>query len=241
MGSAKMQISVIVPVYNCERYLGEALRSILDQTYPATEVIVVDDGSTDHSGRVAHEFASAVRYAVQPNSGAGAARNHGIGLARGTHLAFLDADDVWTCDKLQAQIDALQAEPDLDAVFGQVRQFQSPELRAENAGGTHASVEVMAGYHVGTMLVTREAFDRVGPFETTLNVGEFISWYLRATELGLRSLMLPRVVMLRRLHDANTGLLRRPSYTDYVRALKASLDRRRALGGGGADSDQSAG
>jgi hypothetical protein len=78
------------------------------------------------------------------------------------------------------------------------------------------------------MLVRRPAFERVGLFETGWRVGEFISWYLRATEAGLRTLMLPEVVLRRRLHETNQGIRERGAATDYVRILKASLDRRRA-------------
>jgi hypothetical protein len=80
----------------------------------------------------------------------------------------------------------------------------------------------------GTLLVKRPAFDRVGLFKTDLKVGEFIDWYARAMELGLRSKMLPELLLWRRLHRTNQGVRERQSVTDYARVLKASLDRRRA-------------
>jgi hypothetical protein len=85
----------------------------------------------------------------------------------------------------------------------------------------------MPGYSASTVMIRREAFKRVGPFETSMHVGEFISWYLRAAEIGLRMLMLEELVAWRRLHKTNTGILQRRALTDYVRILKASLDRRR--------------
>ncbi len=86
----------------------------------------------------------------------------------------------------------------------------------------------MPGYHPGTLLMRREAFLRVGIFETGLNVGEFIDWYLRAVEAGLQSAMLPDVVMRRRLHGTNLVIREKESRSDYARILKASLERRRA-------------
>jgi len=86
----------------------------------------------------------------------------------------------------------------------------------------------MPGYLPGTMLIEREAFLRAGGFETNWQVGEFVSWYARAAELGIRTMMLPDLVALRRLHETNKGIRQRQAVTDYVQILKASLDRRRA-------------
>ncbi len=85
----------------------------------------------------------------------------------------------------------------------------------------------MPGYTHCTMLIRREAFFRVGMFETGWQVGEFVDWYLRAVETGLRAVMLADVVMKRRLHASNQGVQKRDFQADYVRILKASLDRRR--------------
>jgi hypothetical protein len=90
------------------------------------------------------------------------------------------------------------------------------------------------------MLIRREAFLRVGFFETHSRVGEFVSWHGRATDCGLRMLMLPDVVMHRRLHESNLGIRERQSATDYVRHLKATLDRRRAAEAKGANGDATA-
>jgi glycosyltransferase involved in cell wall biosynthesis len=221
-------VSVIIPVYNCDRYLAEAIESVLAQTYQPIEIIVVDDGSTDNSAEVAKRFASSVRHYSQSQSGAGAARNYGIELAQGSFFAFLDADDFWVKDKLTRQMQVFESEPDIDIVFGHIQQFHSPELDESIKNKIYCPPELMAGYHPGTMLVKREAFLRVGKFETNLQMGEFISWYARATELGLRAKMLPDLLMSRRLHETNLSIRQRQARTDYVRLIKASLDRRRA-------------
>ena len=224
-------VSVIIPVYNGERYLAEAIESVLAQTYRPLEIIVVDDGSTDGSAEVAKRFGSPVRYCFQPNSGAGAARNQGADLARGSFLAFLDADDIWLADKLALQIAAFDADPKMDMVFGHVRQFHSPELLDERARkNTRYAAEIMQGYAPGTLLIKRDAFFRAGPFATNWRVGEFVDWYLKAIEQGLKSLLLPEIVMERRIHTDNMGIREHKHYTDYVRILKASLDRRRKKG-----------
>jgi len=222
-------VSVIIPVYNGEQYLGEAIESVLAQTYEEVELIVVDDGSTDKSAAVAKCFAD-VRYCFQPNGGIGAARNRGTDLARGGLLAFLDADDRWVADKLLWQTKALAGDTELAMVFGHVQQFPSPELPQTIKDSMTYTPEPMPGYSGGTMLIRRAAFDRVGRFSTGLQVGEFIEWYLRTIDLGLKSRMLPEVVLHRRLHMSNHGINKRSEKTDYARVLKAFLDRRRSTG-----------
>jgi glycosyltransferase involved in cell wall biosynthesis len=223
-------ISVIIPAYNAERYLAQAIESVLAQRPAPAEVIVVDDGSSDGSAAVARGFGAPVRCLTQPNAGGGAARNRGVREARGAWLAFLDSDDLWSADKLALQTAALERDPALEAVFGHVEHFHSPELADEAKAATRLP-PVMPGYHVGAMLIRAAAIARVGPFEEKLRRADFIGWYLRASELELRSLMLPQVLMRRRVHDANYGLVARNAAGDYVKALKASLDRRRAASG----------
>ncbi len=223
------RVSVIVPVRDGASYLGDALESVLSQTQPAAEIWVVDDGSRDDSAAVAARFAArGVRCVSQPPAGAAAARNHGVRLATGNLLAFLDADDLWTIDKLAAQCAALAADPALDVVFGRVEQFVSSDLTAAAQAQLRCPPGSMPGFVPGAMLVRRTAFERAGPFETHWEIGETIAWYTRAQELGLRARMLDAVVLRRRLHDTNQGQTKRGHYRDYAHILKDALDRRRA-------------
>jgi glycosyltransferase involved in cell wall biosynthesis len=220
-------VSAVIPVYNGQRYLAEAIQSVLAQEHEALELIVIDDGSSDGSAAVAGRF-SQVRYHYQPNGGIGAARNRGLELARGTFIAFLDADDVWMPQKLAVQLSAFATDPGLDIVSGHVEQFHSPELDQTVASKIHCPSEPLPGYAFGAMLVKRSVFLHVGPVSTSREKAECVDWCLRAKDLGLRIAMLPSVVLRRRLHDANHGLIHRQSLTDYAYSLKVSLDRRRA-------------
>jgi glycosyltransferase involved in cell wall biosynthesis len=223
-------VSAIIPVFNYERYLGEAIESVLGQTYSHFEVIVVDDGSTDKSAEVARSFAGrGVRYCQQANAGIGPARNKGVELARGDFLAFLDADDRWPEEKTERQLRAFENDPALEMCFGQAVQLQNgPEWEAGVNERKLPAAGMVPGMVAGTMLIKREAFLRVGEFPGGLKVGEFIDWYSRAVELQIRSIVLPDLFLWRRIHDSNTGVRERKSVTDYARVLKASLDRKRA-------------
>lgn len=219
-------VSVVVPVYNGERYIGEAIESALAQTCRRIEVIVIDDGSTDGTARVVAQFPS-VKYCLQPPSGTSAARNRGVELSQGRFLAFLDADDLWVEDKLARQVAVFRTSDNVDMVFGHVKQFFSPELDESLREKMFCPPEPVPGLLTSAMLVTREAFSRVGPFDTGLDTAEWPDWYARAVETGLKWIMLKELVTLRRLHESNKGIAQRAQIGQYVHVLKASLDRRR--------------
>ena len=222
-------ISVMIGVYNAERYLAEAIESVFAQSYRPLELIVVDDGSDDGSGDVARGFGDRLRYARQENAGNGSARNHAVRLATGDLFAFLDADDRFVPGKLERQFRALEADAGLDMVFGHVREFVSPELtETQRASVRPPAAEPLPWTAPNLMLIRRDSFDRVGPFSEDVKVGVTVDWYARAMEAGLRSAMLPEVVLERRLHLTNNGLRERDSRQQYLHVLKASLDRRRA-------------
>lgn len=116
-------ISVIIPAYNAEKYIRAAVRSVLDQTHPAREIIIIDDGSTDGTRQSVEELqkergtdAPAIRYIHQQNQGPAVARNTGIAAAIGEHIAFLDADDTWLPTKIEKQVDAFKQDPDIGLV-----------------------------------------------------------------------------------------------------------------------------
>lgn len=228
--SASSLVSVLIPAHDAAPYLGEAIESALAQTHAAVEVIVVDDGSSDGTAEVARAYRSRVRLHVQERAGAGAARNAAARLARGELLAFLDADDRFVPGKLARQLDALARDPRLEAVFGWVREFVSPELPAEARARIRPPAPPSPWRSPTLMLIRREAFERVGLFATDLRVAETIDWCARADEAGLRSLVLPQVVLERRLHLRNSGLREPQAGSDYVRVVRAALERRRGSG-----------
>lgn len=126
-GATPGLVSCIVPVHNGARFLGEALASITAQRYQPREIVLVDDGSTDETARVASESGIPLRYLRQEQSGGPSARNHGMRMARGSFFAFLDADDRWHPDKLERQVKLMDAEPDVAMVFSDLRRFSEDD------------------------------------------------------------------------------------------------------------------
>lgn len=222
-------ISCVVPVFNGESYLAEALESILKQSYRPLEIIVADDGSTDGTRAVVARYGTQVRYLWQPNSGPAAARNLGLSAARGEFVAFLDADDLWHPEKLERQMARFAARPELDLCVAHVQNFWIPELREEEERfRNHRVSRPLPGYVTATLLARHSLFNAVGPFNATLNHGDSTDWFLRAAEHGAIIELLPDVLSYRRLHQANRSrLLASNSRDAYLKIVKAVLDRRR--------------
>jgi glycosyltransferase involved in cell wall biosynthesis len=220
-------VSVVLPVHNGERYLEDALVSVLAQTYQPAEVIVVDDGSADASADIAASLG--VRCIRQPRGGTAAARNAGLAAARGACIAHMDADDLWEPRKLELQVAALAGDPGLDAVGGHLVEFFSPELDAESRTRMRPPRGPMPGHLLQAMLIRRESHERVGPFETRWQVAQDMSWYMRAVEAGFRIRVLPDLVLKRRLHGRNKGIVERDRSGQRLEILKAALDRRRGM------------
>jgi glycosyltransferase involved in cell wall biosynthesis len=220
------RVAVIIGVRDGERYLAEALDSVLGQTRPPQEVVVVDDGSKDGAAAIAESYAPAVRCIRRPREGAAAALNVGLRATTGDLIAFLDADDVWDPAKLELQCEALDRDRSLDMVFGEVEQFVSPELGSASRAELRAPGPAAAAKLKGTMLVRRATFERVGGFDQSRAIAEFVDWYARAMEHGLREEMLPQVVLRRRLHESNLGRTKPELRTEYARVLGAALRRR---------------
>jgi glycosyltransferase involved in cell wall biosynthesis len=229
--SRSYHVSVVIPVFNGETFLAEAIDSVLAQNQPDIEILVVDDGSTDATAAVAEKFGDAVRLIRQPNRGVSAARNHGIRLARAEVLAFLDADDLFTPDKLALQLPRLKKNPGIDVVIGQMRNFQMPGSggSASQAQADHSDETLYLGFPC--WLVRKSAFDKVGLLSEDLRVAEDWDWLTRARECRVPLLIHRDVVLLRRLHGENTTKRREDSGKSVLEVFRRSLARRRAENG----------
>lgn len=220
-------ISVLIPVFNAERFLADALDSVRAQNRTDLEIIVVDDGSTDGSGSVVRRYPE-VRYLRQENAGPSAARNRLLAEARGKFIAFLDADDVFPAEKLAWQLDVFKREPAVDLVVGRVYYWYfegTPPDRQRFPDDESQNVWMIV---VGSALIRRAVFERVGTFDETLRASEDLDWFNRVREQSIAIRSVPEVALWYRQHTTNlvhdTTLLR---HTTLV-AFRNSLARRRA-------------
>ncbi|MCF3574952.1 glycosyltransferase family A protein [Planktothrix agardhii] len=183
------QISVIIPAYNCDRYVEQAVESVINQTYPADEIIIIDDGSQDNTRQVLQPYSNYIHYVYQENQGVSVARNHGLKLARGEFIVFLDADDIFLPNKLATQLAVFQAKPQLGLVQSGWRRVW---LRWKPLGT------------MGTLMFRREWLLKIEGFEPGLAHAEDVDLILRMVLLGCESAWLHQPTVCYRQHDRNT-------------------------------------
>ena len=220
-------ISVIIPVFNGRQYLSDCIRSVLDQTLAAAEVIIVDDGSEDDTPLVAKSWAPHVRYHRVAHGGPPFARNQGLRLARNKIVAFIDSDDIWLEKKLELQMARLSKEAEPTIVFSYVQQFVSGDLTNEEAARLKCDPTPHAGWFSSTLLMRKSDIEKAGPFDESLQTGEFIEWCSRAQDSGIKPVVIPETVCRRRLHRNNLGRGGTASHGQYIKMLKKIMDRRR--------------
>lgn len=195
-------VSVIIPVRNGERFIAQAIESVLAQTYRHREVVVVDGKSTDRSAEIARSYPS-VRVLQETGTGFASAWNDGVTAASGELIAFLDGDDLWEPRKLERQVEVLLGRPEVDYVICRARFLAEPDLPLP-AG---FKPELLDSDHVANMpsalVIRRAAFDAVGPFRTDQIVANDIDWFARAKDLPLTLAVVPEVLVYKRVHDRN--------------------------------------
>ena len=222
-------VSVVIAVKNGETFLREAIESVLAQTWPAIEIIVVDGHSTDRSREIARACAG-VRVLLQQSQGFAGAWNEGIRAGAGTYVAFLDSDDLWEPTKLALQVAALEANPRCGYALAHTR-FLRMHGAALPPGFERVDLDKdHAAPYPSVMLARRCLFDDVGFFEEHWSVSSDIEWFRRVCDRGIESLLLPEVLLRRRIHGANLsyGSAGAAAFNrEILSILKTSLDRRR--------------
>jgi glycosyltransferase involved in cell wall biosynthesis len=219
-------VSVIVPIYQAERYLAEALDSVMSQTHRPIELIMVDDGSTDRGADLAQRWVPPGLLISRDHRGIGATRNAGIAAATGALVAFCDADDLWEPTKLERQIEQLAHHPELAGVFCAVHEFVSPELSGEVMTSRQPQLRAV-GASSCALLIRREVLADLGPFDETLVIGEWFDWYSRMQRSAHAIGNVDEVLVRRRLHTTNNSLNEVASRREYLEVLQNHLRARR--------------
>ena len=180
-------VSVIIPAYNAEHYIAETIRSVLGQTYEDFEIIVVDDGSQDGTVAALEPFGSSVRLHQQPNGGVARARNTGVALAKGTWIAFLDADDLWLPMKLERQLACIGAPMTFTDRLNIGARGDLPELQSlvtpMQGGDIFVALMREGNFITNTsVMIRRDLFEQMGGFYTGLNGTEDWDLWIRVAE-----------------------------------------------------------
>jgi glycosyltransferase involved in cell wall biosynthesis len=219
------KISVVVPCFNGEKYIAETIDSILAQSYPIHELIVVNDGSTDSTAALLASYPKIV-VLNQSNLGVASALNAGIKRATGDFIAFNDADDIWVEHKLEWQMAALEKHPEQEVNFGWVQNFISPELSETERAAIFCPPAPLKGILKCCMVLRKTVFEKYGLFDEQYRTGDFVEWFSRAQDQGITFGFIDKVAVRRRLHTTN--LSSSPNLgSDFAAILKRRLEAKR--------------
>lgn len=210
-----LKVSVIIPLYNGECFIQEALDSVFQQTFKDYEVIVVDDGSTDRSADIVQSNTHEIKYIYQSNQDVSAARNTGIRESNGEFIAFLDQDDYWFPEKLEKQVSLFDAVESTHLVFcNMLRWYGGEKFRHESwrhrynkkamKKGMAKSLLFKCSFQPSTVMVRRSCFEKEGGFDETLKVcGDWDIW-LRLAWRGYEFRYLEEILCYYRDWGGNT-------------------------------------
>jgi glycosyltransferase involved in cell wall biosynthesis len=206
-----MSISVVIPAFNASKYIGETIQSVLRQTLPADEVVVIDDGSTDDTSAIAAGFGPPVRVIRIPNSKLPSARNRGVEEAKGEWIAFIDADDLWADNKLERQMQELSRHPEADLCYtGRIVLVQSPvstilgDIIKVPPGATIAHEMLQTNkFPPSCVVIRRSTFLAVGGHDTSFHYVEDWDLWLRLLKAGVKFVDCPEPLLQYRVHPDN--------------------------------------
>jgi glycosyltransferase involved in cell wall biosynthesis len=217
-----MEYGVVIPAYDAENTIAEALESVLNQSLAPAQIIVVDDGSNDRTVAVASAVSDQIQVVVQKNQGPGAASSHGVRIAHTPLVAMLDADDLWLPEKMALQVAVLEENPRVDLVTSKMRQFH--HNRPDDGAG-----EVRDGPVRSNITLRREVFLSVGNIvDPPGNRGDMIDWFARFREKGHRTHALDQVLALRRIIAGSLSHGRDPAKDiGYLSVAHNALKRKR--------------
>lgn len=226
-------VSVIIPTFNAARYIRYAVDSVLSQSFPSYEVIVIDDGSTDNTRDVLMSYGDRIHYVFQNNKGVSAARNSGLDLARGRFVAFLDADDYFLPDKLHEQVAAFKAIPSLDIVHSGWRIVNEAGATIKEEAPWHHIPELNLEAWLlwkpvfpGAMMFRKGCLEKVGGFDTRLHQAEDVDLVFRLALIGSKAAWLRKSTVCYRRHGENTVRNSRQQAKDLKTVLDNLFARR---------------
>lgn len=221
--------TVIIAAFNAEAFLADAIDSVLAQSRPVSEIIVVDDGSVDSTAEIAASIPG-VLLIRQTNAGPAAARNRGLAVATGDYVAMLDADDLWPPDRQEVLAGILDREPTLGVVIGSQTLLIEPGAVLPDwvpEGDPDSFLPTDLPRPTGSFLARRLVFDQIGVFDERMRHAEDTDWFLRVRDSGIAVSIIDDVVLRRRIHGSNLTHDSDAQRRAFFEVLSRRMSRRR--------------
>jgi len=216
----KTLVSLIIPVFNGEKFILKALETVFKQNYPNLEIIAVNDGSTDGTLKILQRFENNMKIISQENKGPAAARNIGIRGCRGPIVAFLDADDFWTDNRLSRMVDVMESDPTIEMVRGLI---QAVSLDGQKC--IPQEDPALYPFLIGSAIYRRNIFERVGLFDPELRFGEDMDWLVRAKEEKINIKVIDDVTLLYHRHKGNITRVNASFDLGMLKVIRKKLKR----------------
>lgn len=227
-------VSVIIPIYNGEKYIKKALDSIFNQRQYVLEIIVIDDGATDLSLEIISNYNANIQIFSQKNQGPAAARNTGIKKSKGELITFLDADDIWENNKLERHIQLFDQHPEAGIIQGLVQQIAEKKEMTRNKVDFTILSAPYNFVNLGAATYRKSTFEKVGYFDESMRFAEDVDWFHRAREENIVKIINSEVALYYRIHQENMTNGKSIHELGYIDVYKKRLDRirkRRKQGG----------
>jgi glycosyltransferase involved in cell wall biosynthesis len=220
------RVSVVIAAHNGAPFLGQAIESVLRQSYPCFELFVIDNGSTDNTGEVAKRHPE-VRYVFSDQADAALARNLGVSLSSGEYIAFLDQDDDWIDDKLAKQVGFLESHPEYGACIGYQQMYLEKGMEKPHWLKQVFLDKPQLAYLPSALLVRRSTFLQTDRFNPSFPLASDVAWFFKAHHLKIPIGVIEEVIVHRRIHGDNMSNHYLALQKQILGAIKDSLRERR--------------
>lgn len=198
-----MKVSVIITACNSEKFIDDAIKSVLSQTIKDFNLIIIDDGSTDATGEIIRKYDNQLEYLYHENKGSAYTYNVGLKKATGEYVAFLDADDIWLNDRLEKHLKFFEKNSSIEFSYGMQKYFTSENENFPSVIPEPLRTDPHIGFTLSTLMLKKEVINHVGLFDEQLGSSADFDWYSRAKNLKTKIEFLNELVTLRRIHDSN--------------------------------------
>lgn len=221
-------ISVILAVKNGERYIEQAINSVLDQTLKPIEILVIDGHSTDKTRKICSQF-SEIKYIIQNGNGIPDAYNQGINTAEGDFISFISHDDLWKPEKLEKQINHMINDSKLQFTVTMAEFFLETGFECPAGFKKELFTKEQVAFIMETLVARKSVFDLIGMYDTSYSTGEDTDWFARAIDYKVPFNIVHETLVLKRIHDKNSALLNNENTRNLLKSLRKSIKRKRTI------------